>query len=171
MRLNDKREQHPPLPLHHELIIASEAAKGQLGTEVFISYSRKDSDFARHLNMTLQEAGKTTWLDQESISTGVDFGKEIYKGIEGADNFVFVISPDAVESPYCQGEVEYAAQQSKRFISVLHRETEPTTMPEALRVINGIDFKDSAFDKSFPEFIQAIELDRVHAHPQIALLL
>ena len=107
LRLKEKREEHPPLPLHKELINASEAAKGQLGTEVFISYSRKDSDFARHLNTKLQEAGKTTYLDQESISKGVDFGQEIYKGIEGADNFVFVISPDAVESSYCQGEVDY----------------------------------------------------------------
>jgi len=169
LRLNDKREQHPPLSVHHELITTSEAAKGQMSTEVFISYSRKDSDFARHLNTTLQEAGKTTWLDQESISTGVDFGKEIYKGIEGADNFVFVISPDAVESPYCQGEVEYAAEQSKRFISVLHRETEPALMPKALQVINWIDFKDSPFDKSFPELIQAIDLDRAHAHQHTVL--
>jgi hypothetical protein len=53
LRLNDKREQHPPLALHKELISASEAAKGQLGTEVFISYSRKDNDFARQLNMAL----------------------------------------------------------------------------------------------------------------------
>jgi hypothetical protein len=73
---------------------------------------------------------------------------------------VFVISPDAVESPYCQGEVEYAAEQHKRFISVLHRETEPALMPKALQVINWIDFKDSAFAQSFPELIQAIELDR-----------
>jgi hypothetical protein len=149
LRLNDKREQHPPLSVHKELISASEAAKGQLGTEVFISYSRKDSDFARHLNTTLQEAGKTTWLDQESISTGVDFGKEIFKGIDGADNFVFVISPDAVESPYCQGEVEYAAEQHKRFISILHRETEPALMPKDLRMINWIDFKNNPFDKCY----------------------
>ena len=169
MWLRLSNQQHLPLELHQQLITASEAAKGQLGTEVFISYSRKDSDFARHLNTTLQEAGKTTWLDQESISTGVDFGKEIYKGIDSADNFVFVISPDAVESPYCQGEVEYAAEQHKRFISVLHRETEATTMPEALRVINWIDFKDNPFDKSFPELIQAIELDREHAHQHTVL--
>jgi hypothetical protein len=169
LRLNDKRKQHPPLPLHHELISASEAAKGQLGTEVFVSYSRKDSDFARHLNTKLQKAGKTTYFDQESISKGVDFGKEIYKGIEGADNFVFVISPDAVNSPYCQGEVEYAAEQNKRFISVLHRETELTTMPEALQVINWIDFENDPFDRSFSELIQAIELDREHAHQHTVL--
>jgi hypothetical protein len=92
LRLSDKREQHPPLALHQQFIAESEAAKGQLGTEVFLSYSRKDSDFARHLNTALQEACKTTWFDQESISTGVDFEKEIFKGIDGADNFIFIVS-------------------------------------------------------------------------------
>jgi WD40 repeat protein/type IV secretory pathway VirB10-like protein len=169
LRLNGKREQHPPLPLHHELITASEAAKGQLGTEVFISYSRKDSDFARHLNTTLQEAGKTTWFDQESISTGVDFEKEIFKGIDSADTFLFVLSPDAVESEYCEREVNYALEQGKRFITVLQRETEPATMPTALRTINWIDFKDTPFEKSFPELVQAIELDREHAHQHTIL--
>ncbi|MFK5971465.1 MAG: TIR domain-containing protein [Candidatus Marithrix sp.] len=169
LRLNDKRDQHLPLDLHKDLITASEAAKGQLGTEVFVSYSRKDADFARHLNTSLQEAGKTTWFDQESISTGVDFEKEIYKGIDGSDNFVFVISPDAVSSEYCEREVNYASEKNKRFISVLFREVEPETMPEALRKINWIDFKDTEFDKSFPELIQAIELDRKHAHQHTVL--
>jgi WD40 repeat protein len=169
LRLNDKRELHPPTKLHKKLIAESEAAKGQLGTEVFISYSRKDSDFARHLNISLQEAGKTTWFDQESISTGVDFEKEILKGIDGANNFVFVVSPDAVESEYCEREVNYASEQNKRFISVLHSETEPETMPEALRVINWIDFEKTEFDKSFPELIQAIELDRELAHQHTVL--
>jgi len=169
LRLNEKREQHPPLALHKEFITASEAAKGQLGTEVFVSYSRKDADFARQLNTALQEAGKTTWFDQESISTGVDFENEIFKGINSADNFLFVLSPDAVESEYCEREVNYASEQSKRFISVLHREVEPALMPQALRVINWIDFKDTPFDKSFPELIQAIELDREHAHQHTVL--
>ena len=169
LRLNDKREQHPPLALHKEFITASEAAKGQLGTEVFVSYSRKDADFARQLNTALQEAGKTTWFDQESISTGVDFENEIFKGINSADNFLFVLSPDAVESEYCEREVNYASEQSKRFISVLHREVDPALMPDSLRVINWIDFKDTAFDKSFPELIQAIELDREHAHQHTVL--
>jgi len=169
LRLSDKRELNPPLALHKELIHVSEAAKGQLGTDIFLSYSRTDGDFARELNTTLQEAGKTTWFDQESISTGVDFEKEIFKGIDSADNFVFVISKDAVESEYCEREVNYAADNSKRFITVLHRAIDPTTMPDALRKINWIDFKDIAFDKSFPELVQAIELDREHAHQHTVL--
>jgi hypothetical protein len=34
--------------------------------EVFISYSRVDSDFARKVNDALQLQGKTTWFDQVS---------------------------------------------------------------------------------------------------------
>ena len=108
LRLYKEREEHAPLDIHKEFILASEAAKGQLGTDVFISYSRKDSDIARQLNRDLQKAGKTTWFDQESISKGVDFEKEIFKGINGCDNFVFIISPNAITSEYCEREVDYA---------------------------------------------------------------
>ena len=52
---------------------------------------------------------------------------------------------------------------------MLHRETDPTTMPKALRVINWIDFANTAFDKSFLELVQTIELDREHAHQHTLL--
>ncbi len=164
LRINKNREQYPPLQEHSEFITASLAAKGQLGTEVFISYSRKDSDFARRLNEQLQINGKTTWFDQESISEGVNFEKEIFNGIAAADNFVFVVSPDSIESEYCEREVNYAAQLNKRFISVKVREPEPEKMPEALRLINWIDFEGQDFDKTFTKLVQAIEIDREHAH-------
>ncbi len=164
LRLNAERERHPPLDLHRELIAASEAARGQLSTEVFICYSRKDGDFARRLNTALQAAGKTTWFDQESIGSGADFEKEIFKGISGADNVVFIISPDATASPYCEREVDHARAQGKRFIPLLHRRADPDAMPAALRAIEWIDFVDQTFDKAFAELIQTIELDREHAH-------
>lgn len=169
LRLNAKRQDYTPTELHKEFILSSEAVKGQLHTDVFISYSRKDGDFARNLNTKLQEAGKMTWFDQESISTGVDFEKEIFKGIEGADSFLFVISSDAVESEYCEREVEYAQSLNKRFITILCRETDPTTMPEALRVINWLDFESQNFATVFPELIQTLDLDREHSHQHTIL--
>ena len=164
LRLNNDRTEHAPTTQHQALITASEAAKGQLDTEVFISYSRKDGDFARKLNLALQEAGKTTWFDQESISSGVDFGREIFKGIDGADNFIFIISPNAVESPYCEKEVKHASIQCKRFIPILWRTTDSADIPVDLRVINWIDFQTIPFAKAFSELIQTIDLDREHAH-------
>lgn len=162
LRLHDKRSLHLPTDLHREFLQVSEATKGQLNTDVFISYSRKDGDFARRLNRKLQEAGKNTWFDQESISSGVDFEKEIFKGIAGADNIVFVLSPDSVQSEYCEREVNYAAELGKRFITVLCRPTEPSDMPEVLRVINWIDFTGADTGKPFAQLIQEAELDREH---------
>jgi len=163
LRLHQKRSQHAPLELHQTFILTSEAAKGRLRTEVFLSYSRKDGDFARRLNLSLQAAGKTVWFDQESIATGVDFEAELYKGIDGADNFVFVLSPDSVESPYCEDEVNYALSQGKRIFTVLCRAMDPETLPAALRTINWLDFEQTPFEQSFIELIQALDLDRDHA--------
>jgi len=169
LRLSETHEQYLPTELHRKLIEASEAAKGQLGTEMFISYSRKDGDFARQLNTRLQEASKTTWFDQESISSGVDFEQEIFKGIDGADNFVFLLSPEAMKSKYCQREVDYAVKRGKRIITVLHCQTDPETMPQALQVINWIDFENQTFNTSFQELIQELELDREHVRQHTIL--
>ena len=164
LRLNESRQLYQPTRFHHQFINASEAAKGQLGTDVFISYSRKDGDFARQLNLALQEAGKTTWFDQESISSGVDFETEIFKGIRSADNFLFILSPDAVTSEYCEREVSYAAEHHKRFIPVQWRDPTHERLPAILQRLQWLDFEQAHFDKTFPELIQALELDRDYTH-------
>jgi hypothetical protein len=169
LRLNQKRSQHAPTSLHQDFIEHSEALKGQLSTDVFISYSRKDGDFARQLNIKLQEAGKTTWFDQENIASGVDFETELYKGIDNADNFVFIISPDSVGSEYCENEVNYAALHGKRIISLLHRSTNSQDLPDTLRVIHWIDCSQKSLDEQFGEIIQAIEIDREYVHQHTEL--
>lgn len=164
LRININRNSYRPTQQQIEFIQASEAARGQIGADVFISYSRKDADFARKLNTSLQMAGHTTWFDQESISKGVDFEKEIFKGISGCDNFVFIISPDSVNSPYCQNEVDFAISQNKRIITLLWRKTDVAAIPEQLRLINWIDFESAEYDKSLVQLVQEVETDREYAH-------
>jgi hypothetical protein len=107
---------------------------------VFISYSRTDSDLARKINDALQFQGKTTWFDQESIAAGTDFQQEIYRGIENSDNFLFIISPSSVNSPYCGDEVEYAQQLNKRFVTILYRDVNLENLHPALAKVQWIDF-------------------------------
>lgn len=165
-----KQKMHKPTKLHEEFIAESIAKIGQLHTEVFISYSRTDSDFARKLNEHLQLNGKTTWFDQESIASGADFQQEIYKGIEASDNFVFVLSPDSVKSPYCDDEVEYAMKFNKRFVTVLHRETNPADMHTALAAVQWIDFKGKDFHTAYSELVRTLDTDReyVQNHTKIS---
>ena len=63
--------------------------------DVFISYSRKDKDFVRDLHEALAARERDTWVDWEDIPLTAEWLAEIYAGIEGADAFVFVISPDS----------------------------------------------------------------------------
>ncbi|RKZ75139.1 MAG: hypothetical protein DRR19_29535, partial [Candidatus Parabeggiatoa sp. nov. 1] len=101
--------------------------------------------------------------------TGADFEKEIFKGIDSADNFLFVLSPDAVESEYCEREVNHAAERGKRMMTVLHRATEPNTMPATLRAIQWLDFSTTEFENAFLELVQALEKQKayVRAHTEI----
>ena len=91
--------------------------------DVFISYGRADSkQFAKRLNDRLVTAGLTVWFDFDDIPLGVDYQNQIDDGIEKADNFVFIISPHSINSPYCALEVKLALEFGKRIIPILHVE-------------------------------------------------
>lgn len=91
--------------------------------DAFISYGRADSkEFASKLNHYLSEQGLEVWFDFDDIPLGVNYQNQINSGIEQADNFLFIISPHAVNSPYCAREIELALSCNKRIIPLLHVE-------------------------------------------------
>lgn len=166
LKVAQGRQQHLPIPLQVEYLAASRHQPETSSLEVFISYSRADSDFARKLNDALLIQGKLTWFDQESIASGTDFQQEIYRGIENSDNFLFVISPSSVNSPYCADEVEYARNLNKRLVTVLYRPVDTETLHPELAKVQWIDFhRDRGqFYSQFSELIRTLETDRDHVH-------
>jgi WD40 repeat protein len=167
LKVARQREDCSPLPLQEKFITASLNKPEEASLEVFISYSRADSELARKLNDALQELGKTTWFDQESIATGTDFKQEIYRGIESSDNFLFIISPKSVNSPYCADEVEYAQKLNKRFVTVLHRPLSAEDyqrQPSALANVQWLDFNSHGgeFFANFNELVRTLDTDRDH---------
>ncbi len=166
LKLAKQRTAYPPLPLQEEFVIASLKQPKVSSLEVFISYSRADSDFARQLNEALIEVGKLTWFDQESIASGADFQQEIYRGIESSDNFLFIISPKSVNSPYCSDEVEYAQSLNKRFVTVVYQQVPPEELHPVLAKIQWIDFNqhNGDFYANFSELVRTIDTDREHVH-------
>ncbi|MGB6297166.1 MAG: toll/interleukin-1 receptor domain-containing protein [Rivularia sp. (in: cyanobacteria)] len=166
LEVAQKRTQHPPIPLQSEFITASLQQPPLESLDVFISYSRADSDLARKLNDALQLQGKTTWFDQESIASGSDFQQEINRGIKASDNFVFIISERSVNSPYCKGEVEYAASLNKRFVTVLHQQVNTSDLHPELAKVQWIDFNSNKqdFNANFNQLLRTLETDRQHVH-------
>ncbi|MDJ0703564.1 MAG: TIR domain-containing protein [Leptolyngbyaceae cyanobacterium MO_188.B28] len=92
--------------------------------DAFISYGRADSKaFASKIYDRLSTAGLQVWFDFEDIPLAVDYQYQIDDGIEKAHNFLFIISPHAVNSPYCAREIQRACWLNKRVIPLLHVET------------------------------------------------
>lgn len=168
-----RTHHYPPTALHEQFIAESLRQPPDSSLDVFISYSRVDSDFARKLNDFLQRQGKRTWFDQESIASGADFQQEIYRGIESSDHFLFILSPNAVNSPYCADEVEYAAKLNKRIVTVRHRAVESADLHPVLAKVQWIDFQgnDTDFAANFQELIRTLDTDPEHLRFHTRLLL
>ncbi|NEQ26736.1 MAG: toll/interleukin-1 receptor domain-containing protein, partial [Microcoleus sp. SIO2G3] len=161
----------------------------------FISYGRADSKaFAIKLYQHLSDRGLKVWFDFEDIPLGVDFQNQIDDGIEKVDNFLYVIAPHSINSPYCGKEIDLALKRHKRIIPLLHveqisRETWQQRNPQgtdeqwdaykakglhssfpnmhpAIGKINWVYFREGIddFDKSLAGLLQLLERHQDYVH-------
>src|SRR5688572_8219698 len=127
---------------------------------LFISYSRKDIDGARKLTKAFHGQDLDFWIDWEGIPPTVDWWKEIQKGIEEADIFLFLISSDSCASKVCKQEIEEATKNGKRLIPIVVRDVRAGEVPTELKPLNWIFLRESDdFDAGFSNLITAIKTD------------
>ncbi|MBD1867006.1 toll/interleukin-1 receptor domain-containing protein [Cyanobacteria bacterium FACHB-471] len=140
--------------------------------DIFISYSRRDKEFVRTLHQALSQSQRDTWVDWEDIPVTAEWWKEIEAGIEGADTFIFVISPDSVASKICYQEVEHAAKLNKRLFPIVRREGFAIErVHEALQKHNWLFFREEDdFDHAFETLIKAVDTDLDHVRTHTRLL-
>ena len=82
--------------------------------DMMVSYSRKDREFVRTLNQSLEMHQRTTWIDWDDLPPTAPVREEIFAGIADSLAVVIVLTPDWLASDYCRGEFERALQLSKR---------------------------------------------------------
>lgn len=144
--------------------------------QLFISYSRKDTDFARKLTTRFEAENIKAWVDWQDIPPSTDWRKEIQTGIEEADIFLFVISPDSIKSTVCEEEMAHAVLNGKRMIPVIARDIDAKEAPAAITHLNWIFFSrpQDNFDESFEKALHAIRTDydwvQTHARFQVKAL-
>jgi len=128
--------------------------------DVFVSYSRRDSDFVGRLADGVSGRGKEVWLDVEGIADGEVFPEAIKRAIEQSDACLFVITPESVHSAYCENEVEYARDMSKRIVPVLRETVPDSELPAEIRDRNWIPFvEESEFSASLERLVAALDRD------------
>lgn len=64
------------------------------GTDIFISYSRSDSDIAERLYNVLSAQGKRVWYDKKNITIGGKFMDEIDRAIHTTKYFIPILTPN-----------------------------------------------------------------------------
>ena len=135
-------------------------------SNIFISYSRQDIDFARKVVEALAENDLDTWIDWQSIPKGEDWKQEIDRGIEEAETFIFLMSPDSAKSEICNLEIAHALENNKRIIPVVIRDTNPKDFhhkdsEKEIARRNWIFCRDQVddFDKAIRDTIETIHTD------------
>src|SRR6266540_1513833 len=128
--------------------------------KLFVSYSRKDSVAARKLIEAFKSMEQEVWVDWEDIPPAVDWLEQIFRGIEEADAFIFMVSPDSIVSEVCKVEIGRAAQNNKRIIPIVLRDADPKLAPENIRKLNWTFIRETDnFDEGLAKVKTAIELD------------
>jgi WD40 repeat protein len=136
--------------------------------DVFVSYSRSDSELVDRLVERLRERGKDVWVDIEGIRDAEVFPAALRRAVEGSNGFVFVISPESVASPFCEQEVDHAIELNKRIVPLAFRGVPDEQVPEGIRVRNWIPVGDGDFDSGVERLVEALDTDldwdRQHTH-------
>ena len=107
---------------------------------IFVSYSRRDTDFAKRLAADIQESGFEVWWDQSEMQGGSRWAEKTEDAIEKARIFLAVLSPSSVASEYCRDEQNYALNLKKKIIPLLLSDCIP---PMQLSSYERIDFGSS----------------------------
>ena len=130
------------------------------GSQAFISYSRADRAFVRQLHEGLTSRGLSVWVDFEDIPPTAEWLAGLYTGIERAEAFLFVISPDSLASEMCQIEVLHALKHGKRIVPILRRAASVGPPLEALGKPQWIDAREDAeFKLALTTVLQALQTD------------
>ena len=91
-----------------------------MADHVFVSYSRKDQDYARSLENDLLKRGFDVWLD-DRIDYGDRWWRTIVRAVHACAAFIVVMTPDSEESEWVEREVQLALRERKPIFSLLLR--------------------------------------------------
>ena len=114
-------------------------------TEVFLSHSSTDRDFATRLAEMLRRHGVPVWYSDTNIRGAQQGHDEIGAALRRCDWFIVILSNASVESMWVKRETLYALQQVRyenKIVPVLLEECDPDRLSWVLGSFQVIDYKD-----------------------------
>jgi hypothetical protein len=121
--------------------------------KIFLSYSRKDIDFARKLSGDLEKAGYDVWWDLTDLRGGDDWVRVIPDAIATSEFFIVVLSPNSIESEWVRKEYTQALSLRKKIVPIMFTQS---TVPFALNTINYVNFASGDYQENFTNLLRAL---------------
>ena len=133
-------------------------------TNVFVSYSRSDSEFVLKVARALRMEGRSIWVDQLDIPKGARWDDEVEKALKYCSCLLVVLSPTSSISPNVLDEVSYALNEKKTVVPILFRNCD---VPFRLQRLQYIDFTTD-FDEAYRQLSLALDSQASPANePQV----
>lgn len=104
--------------------------------DVFISYSRKDSEVADRVYNALTQAGISCFIDRQDINGGKEFVDVITESIDNSTLFLFLGSGNSYSAKYAPLEARYAFEEKKPE-SIIPYLIDRTPLPKKFRFYFG----------------------------------
>lgn len=127
-------------------------------SQIFISYSRTDSDFVNGLIQDLERKGFDVWVDTQDIKGGAAWRAAIAQAIRECQAFLLVLSPNSVDSRNIEQELSVASNHDRQVIPILYQ---PCDIPDELALplasLQRIDFIErSNYEEALGRLVQAL---------------
>jgi hypothetical protein len=146
--MSSSAESHYGVPEHNQ-----DSQRWDIMEKIFISYSRKDTDFVRKLAGDLESAGYDVWWDITDLRGGDDWVRVIPEAIKSSQYFIVVLTPNSIESDWVRKEYTQALTLRKKIIPIMLVQC---SVPFALNTINFVNFSDGEYVDNFAKLLSPL---------------
>ena len=133
--------------------------------DIFLSYSRTDSEIMQKVKQSFKDAGFAVWTDEKIEIGASSWQVAIEKAIQESYCLVVILSPDAVTSEWVREEINYAKFQEKPIFPILARGTEKSSLPLGFTTRQLADIRvDTNYDEKIQSLAQTIHNYVIRIH-------
>jgi hypothetical protein len=86
--------------------------------KVFVSYSRHDRTIADAIVARLELSYFDVIIDRRDLPYGEEWQQELSDFIQACDTVIWLVSPDSIESHWCNWELGEVARTKKRLMPI-----------------------------------------------------
>lgn len=102
--------------------------------DVFISYSRKDSEVVNKICKAFDKEGITYFIDRQGLAGGTEFPDQLANAILNCNKLLFVASKNSYQSKFTKNEITFAYNEKKPE-SIIPYIIDGSSLPPGLKLI------------------------------------